>query len=327
MPPPGTGERPTLPPNHARPAVSVLIVSYNTKEMTLACLRSLREETRAPHEVIVVDNASSDGSAEAIARDFPEVRLVRSRRNVGFAAATNLAAAAADGRFLLLLNPDTLVLDSAVDRLLAFAGRRPSARIWGGRTLFADGTLNAGSCWQRMTLWNTFCRTAGLTGVFPHSALFNPEGYGGWARDSERPVDIVTGCLLLIERSFWERLGGFDPAFFMFGEEADLCLRARRLGASPRVTHEATIVHHGTASLPDRADALALILRAKVELASRHLPRWQRPLALGLLRLWPLSRLVALRLAGRVAATASAGTSVATWGEVWRRRESWWSGY
>jgi GT2 family glycosyltransferase len=219
------------------------------------------------------------------------------------------------------------VLDGAVDRLLAFAGRRPSARIWGGRTLFADGTLNAGSCWQRMTLWNTFCRTAGLTGVFPHSALFNPEGYGGWARDSQRPVDIVTGCLLLIERSFWERLGGFDPAFFMFGEEADLCLRARRLGASPRVTHEATIVHHGTASLPDRADALALILRAKVELASRHLPRWQRPLALGLLRLWPLSRLVALRLAGTVAATASGGASAATWGEVWRRRESWWSGY
>src|SRR5690606_28786133 len=137
--------------------------------------------------------------------------------NHGFAKGNNIAAARARGEYLLLLNPDTVVRDGAIDRLMAFAEREPRARIWGGRTLFADGSLNTSSCWRRMSLWNIFCRTAGLTGVFPRSALFNSEAYGGWDRGTERQVDIVSGCFFLIARADWKRLGGFDPVFAMYG--------------------------------------------------------------------------------------------------------------
>ena len=107
-----------------------------------------------------------------------------------------------------------------------------------------------------MSLWNLFCRAVGLTGLFPQSRLFNAEAYGGWKRDTEREVDIVTGCFFLIEHRFWDTLGGFDPLFFMYGEEADLCLRARPLGARPRITPDARIVHYGGASERVRAEQI-----------------------------------------------------------------------
>ena len=130
---------------HARPApaprVSILVISYNTREMTLDCLRSLKAETTVPHEVIVVDNNSPDRSADAIAAAFPEFRLIASPDNLGFAKGNNVAAEEAQGDYLLLLNPDTVVLDHAIDRLVAFADANPRAGIWGGRTLNADRTL------------------------------------------------------------------------------------------------------------------------------------------------------------------------------------------
>ena len=302
--------------------VSIIVISYNTREMTLDCLRSVRAGTRRDVELIVVDNASSDGSAAAIAAEFPEAMLMAESHNHGFAQANNLAAARARGDYLLLLNPDTLVHDGAIDRLVDFAEARPQARIWGGRTLYGDGTLNASSCWRRMTLWNIFCRTAGLTGLFARSALFNAEAYGGWGRDSEAAVDIVTGCFFLIRRADWEALGGFDPAFVMYGEEADLCLRAEaELGARPRITPAAEIVHYGGASQTVRADKMVRLLRAKTELVKRHIPAWQRPVARALFRLWPLTRYLALGIVpGR-------GESAAMWRAVWQRRSEWENGF
>src|SRR5204863_9530333 len=148
--------------------------------------------------------------------------------NVGFARANNIAAKEAKGRYLLLLNPDTVVLESGIDRLVAFAEARPGARIWGGRTLYGDRSLNPTSCWRRMTLWNVFCRTTGLSGIFPSSRHFNSDSYGRWDRSTVGEGDIVTGCFLLIQRGFWQRLGGCDAKFFMHGEEADLCRRAAK---------------------------------------------------------------------------------------------------
>lgn len=302
------------------PRLSILVVSYNTREMTLACLASVFAETKASFELIVVDNASADGSATAIAAAFPNVTLIAEEENHGFAKANNLAARQARGDYLLLLNPDTLVLDGAVDRLLAFAEARPEAEIWGGRTLYGDGRLNPTSCWRRMTLWSVTSQVLGLSSLFRGSALLNPEGYGGWRRDSERQVDIVTGCFLMIRREFWERLGGFDLSYVMYGEEADLCLRAQALGARPRFTPEALIVHYAGASEKVRADKMVRLLRAKVLLIRRHFPAWQRPLALFAFRLWPMSRTWGTRLLGRSVAAA-------TWGEIWSRRAEWWDGW
>ncbi len=299
--------------------VSILVVSYNTREMTLACLRSVFDETHeASFELIVLDNASADGSADAIEREFGErVRLIRSAENLGFARANNVAAEGANGEYLLLLNPDTVVLRGAIDKLAAFARERPRAGIWGGRTVFADGRLNPSSCWRRMSVWSLACRATGLSTLLPNSGLFHSEAYGGWTRDSVRAVDIVSGCFFLITTNLWRELKGFDPAFFMYGEEADLCQRARRLGARPHVTPDAEIVHYGGASETVREDKVARLLRAKALLIRRHMPRGFVGLSLLLLAMWPLSR----SLAGRARGGEDARADV--WSQVWARRREW----
>jgi hypothetical protein len=296
-----------------------VVISYNTREMTLDCLRSIAAETRTPHEVIVLDNASADGSAAAVSSEFPDVCLMAETENHGFAQGNNIAIPHARGRYILLLNPDTIVLDGAIDRLVAFAQARPDAGIWGGRTLYGDRSLNPTSCYRRMSLWSVTSQALGLTSLYRTNPVFNPEGYGGWKRDSEREVDVVTGCFLLIQRRFWEELGGFDPAFLMYGEETDLCLRARALGARPRVTPEATIVHYAGASEKIRSDKMVRLLRAKVLLIKRYFPAWQQPLALSLLRLWPWSRSWGTWILRRSGAP--------TWAEIWKRRPEWWEGW
>ena len=303
------------------PRVSILVVSYNTRQMTVDCLRSVIAETTATsYELIVVDNASSDGSAEAIAALGGGITFIPLTENIGFARANNLAARQARGDLLLLLNPDTLILDRAIDRLTAFADETPSAGIWGGRTLFGDRRLDPTSVWARMSPWSMLCRSLGLDMAWKDSPVFNPEAYGGWERDTVRPVDIVCGCFLLIRRSLWDRLGGFDRAFFMYGEEADLCLRAAALGARPMFTPTATIVHYGGASERTQAGKVEKLFRAKITLMRRH---WSVPAQMfgGLtLRLWPLTRLAAARALGRSA-------QAAMWAEVWRNRPAWLAGY
>lgn len=306
------------------PTLSIIIVSYNTRDMTLACLRSVFDQTRAHFEVIVIDNASSDGSPEAIAAEFPGITLLAETTNHGFARANNIAAELVRGEYILLLNPDTVVLDGALDKLLAFARRAPEAKIWGGRTLFGDRSLNPTSCWRQMSLWSLFCGAAGLSGVFRRNPVFNSEGYGGWDRMTERDVDIVTGCLLLIRRDDWRTLGGFDRAFFMYAEEADLCLRARKMiGARPRITPEAEIIHYNGASQKVRTDKMVRLLHAKRKLIGRHFPAWQQPMAAALFAAAPASRSLALGLAARLRLRSGAAESARIWAEVWARRGEW----
>ena len=307
--------------------LSILIVSYDTREMVLEALGSVRRETSVPFEIICVDNGSTDGSPEAIASAFPEVRLIRSD-NVGFAAANNIAAEHAQGERLLLLNPDTVVIDAGVDHLWEFAERTPAAGIWGGRTLFADGTLNPTSCWGRMTPWSLACRAFGLTYLFPSSELFNGEAMGAWKRDSEREVDIVTGCFFLIDRALWDRLGGFNPDFVMYGEEADLCHRARALGAQPRISPTATIIHHGGGSEPSSADKLVKVMRGKVTLMNAHWGPATRVLGRAMFRI-----LVTLRAAANliVRSPSRRGRGQDARPDLWRvafrRRREWLGGW
>ena len=310
------------------PAVSIMVVSYNTREMTLACLRSVVAETRTtPYEIIVVDNASSDGSAEAIKGLGGRIRLMTLANNIGFARANNLAARAARGQYLLLLNPDTVVLDSAIDRLCAVANANPAAGIWGGRTLFGDRTLDPTSVWAKMTPWSLTCRALGLDHAFPASAVLNPEGIGGWNRDSMRTVDIVCGCFLLIRRELWTALDGFDRAFFMYGEEADLCLRAAGLGARPLFTPTATIIHYGSASEATKAGKVEKLFRAKVTQMRRH---WSPPARLfgqAMLALWPLSRWLSAAAITLLRPSEKRAQQAALWREVWQSRAGWIGGW
>jgi GT2 family glycosyltransferase len=299
-----------------KPDVSIIVVSYGAREMTLECLRSIaRGIGDATCEIIVVDNNSSDGSPGAIEAGFPQVRLMAQSTNLGFAAACNLGAREARGEYLLLLNPDTVVLDEAIGRLLAFARDRPGAGIWGGRTVFGDGSLNPMSCWRRPTLWTLLCSGLAMDTRYPRSALFNAYGYGGWKRDSAREVDVVAGCFLLIQKALWDRLGGFDSAFFMYGEDVDLCLRARRLGFRPAIAPQATIVHHGSGTEEDKVRKIRQVLAARALLIRRHFPWTKRQTGLALLALRPmLGRLLAKRELRE------------TWNEVWALRHQWMTG-
>jgi len=289
--------------------LSILIVAYRNPELTRDCLRSLFAETRAASfEVIVVDNASGDRTPDMIEREFPQVRLLRSPQNLGFARANNVAAREARGDHLVLLNPDTVVLDGALDQLLRYARAQAGPGLYGGRTLRPDGGLDPRSCFGRQTPWSAFCFATGLSTVLRRNPVFDPESLGRWERDSEREVGVVTGCLLLTPRAAWEVLGGFDERFFMYGEDTDLAVRARRLGYALRITPAATIVHVLGASSPTSADKMSMVMKSRATIMRKHW-RARRRLA----RTWaPAPTRRALVLGGSVAPARRLGARLST---------------
>lgn len=302
---------------------SIIIISYNTKALTLECLAAVYRETEfASYEVVVVDNASTDGSSIAVAAEHAQVRLISSDTNLGFAGANNFAASTAKGRYILLLNPDTVVLNGAIDKLIYFADNNPKYGIYGGRTLFPDGSLNASSCFRKPTIWNSYCRALGISAFAKNSNLLSADVYGGWQRDTVREIDIVTGCFLLMRKSLWDKLGGFDTSYFMYGEDWDLCLRARKLGERSIHCPDAEIIHYGGASEPVRADRMVRLFQTRTQLYSTHWgPVSGRLLELSLW-VWAWRCVLldgVLGLMGRVQRRESAGT----WWKVLRRHGEW----
>ncbi|TVR51859.1 MAG: glycosyltransferase family 2 protein, partial [Spirochaetaceae bacterium] len=306
---------------------SIIIVSYNTRALTLDCIESVyRETTPGSFELLIVDNNSSDGSAEAIRAAYPEDRhpeltLFALKENLGFARANNMAAEHATGEYVLLLNPDTVVLDHALDTLVAFADAHPEYGVYGGSTVFADGSPNPTAGWMKPTPWSLFCVAVGLAKLFPRSKVFNPESLAGRDWSSPIPTDIVTGCLFLMRRTEWSKLGGFDPRFFMYGEDADLCLRAARAGLSPVLAPEARIVHYGGASEPKRADKMVRLFTAKVQLCRAHYAPLRAALCVRMLGLWCLTRIV--MFAAVAPFRRNAAERKTQWVEIWRKRGAW----
>ncbi len=302
--------------------LSILVVSYNTREFTLNCLRSLYKHSgEASFEVIVVDNASHDGSARAIAEAFPEVRLIESDENLGFAAANNLAARRARGRHLLLLNPDTVILDDAIGVALSRLRERPDVGALGARTLYGDGSLNPTSCFGPTTLWSLFCTATGLSVVLSGSAIFNPSGIGSWKRDTEREVGTITGCFLILRTELWRELGGLDERFFIYGEDVDLSLRIRRAGYRCLLTPAVTIVHYGGRSDSIRAKKMVKVNRAQAQLMVKHWRRGSARLGIVLLDLAILSRVLVHTLLAPFRPSSEAKRML--WREAWRSRGEW----
>ena len=307
------------------PELTVIIVSYNTRELTLKAVETLIDNAGdVTMRIVVFDNASADGSAKAVAFAFPQVEVVANAENIGFGRANNIVAETASTDWLLLLNPDTETHPRAVENLLSFAKAHPDAGITGGRTVFPDGSLNIASCWRRMTVWSLFCNAVGLSKLLPNSEVFNPEAFGGWQRDSVREVDIVVGCFLMISTRLWRELGGFDPRYFMYGEEADLCLRARARGYRPMITPNAQIMHLVGASTSIASEKTIKVACAKASLIRDHWSAALRPVGLGLMWLWSLGR----HIGGDLQAFAGQGTVARDkWSAVWARRNEWLRGY
>lgn len=316
------------PPATAQTALSIIIVSYNCRGLTIDCLKSVYETTRGlDHEVVVVDNASADGTIEAIGRLFPGVKAIELRENVGFGRGCNVGARHAKGRYLLFLNPDTLVRPGAIEKLVRLAEKCPDAGIWGGQTLSVGGEAVPGAYWRFPTLWSTFCIVTGLSRAFPRSDIFNREAYGRPRWESVREVEVVSGCLLMISREMWDALDGFDPVYFLYSEEVDLCLRARRLGARPLVSPDIRIVHYGGRTQDVRSDRLVRLLKGKRTFMLRHWSRARQWVGGVILLCWPWSRYWVFRLSGFLLYRPGAAKQAAVWGHVWRRRREWMAGY
>jgi N-acetylglucosaminyl-diphospho-decaprenol L-rhamnosyltransferase len=299
------------------PTVSIVLVSYRTRELVLTALAGLRAATvDVPYEVIVVDNASADGSAEAVAAAFPEVRVVRLAANVGFGRAVNVGAALARGRWLLLINPDTEPVGDPVGALVDYAQRRPEHGIYAGRTLRDDGTDDGRSVFAPPSLWSLGCFATGLTMLFPRSRWLNPEALPALDRSRATPVPAASGCLLLISRELFTRLGGFAPDYFMYHEDVDLCQRAARLGARPVLVPDARVRHIGGAA-SSSVGKRVMLLRGAVTYLRRHWSPGRARLGRGLLTTGIALRAVGARLTGRAG----------YWPAVWAQRRTWRAGW
>lgn len=237
---------PSRPPS-ARTPLSVVIVSWNTRDLTLEALRSFLPARDLELEVIVVDNASSDGSADAIEAAFPEARVLRNDRNAGFAGGVNLGLRACRHPLVLLLNPDTRVLGDALSQLVDYADTHSEAGIIGPRVVNEDGSLQA-SRFRFPSLLNQLLAATYLYQLLPRSRFFNRERMGGRAADRPESVDAVSGCCFLIRRSVLDAAGLLDEDFFMYAEEVDLCYRARQAGFEVHYAPVGEIVHLGGAS-------------------------------------------------------------------------------
>lgn len=307
--------------------LTVIVVSFNTRELTLRCLGSLFENTKTTRfDVVVYDNASKDNSVEAIAAQFPDVTLIASDRNIGFSAANNIVAETISTKWMLLLNPDTEVLEDAVDNLVRFGEENPKYGIYGGRTVFSDGSLNIASCWNRITPWSAFCDATGLRTLFPRTEIFDSESIGSYNRDTVRSVDIVVGCFFLIRTNLWSKLNGFNTRFWMYGEEADLCLRAKALGYQPHITPDATIMHLVGAASQTKGHKLVLLAKGRMTLIRLHWHPLLQPWGAAMMWLWSAQRVFIAHLLSGLGISKD-NERLDRWSMVWRARAEWLKGY
>ncbi len=221
--------------------LSIVIVSWNTCELLEQCLASIyAHPPSVAFETIVVDNASRDGSAQAVRQGYPQARLIENADNVGFAQANNQAIEVCRGEMVLLLNPDTRVLPGALDALAQFMDQHPTAGAAGSRVLNPDGTLQQ-SCYPAPTLGRELWRLLHLDRLRAYGVY----DMTSWDVRHSREVDAVLGASLMVRRSVFDQVGALDPEYFFTGEEIDLCHRIRSAGWSIHWAPQAEIIHYG----------------------------------------------------------------------------------
>ena len=269
--------------------LSIIIVNWNTRELLAGCLGSVLRCQTSPTadgrplaaEVIVVDNASTDGSAALARQRFPQVRLIENARNVGFAAANNQALRLGRGRYVVLLNSDTEVHLGALEVLVGFMETHPRAGGCGPRLLNADGSLQA-SCHPMLTPGREFWRLLFLDRLWRRATY----AQAAWDWQTPRPVEVIKGACLLLRRAALEQVGPLDESYFMYTEEMDLCYRLAQAGWELWWVPQAVVKHYEGASSKQVAEAMYLQLyRSKVQFyrkfgGARRAERFKRLLGL-----------------------------------------------
>lgn len=261
------------PESTSAPLLSVIIVSYNTRDMTLDCLRALYADLEgsslggARSEVWVVDNASKDGSVPAIRQAFAQVKRIENWENLGFGAANNRALEQARGQFLLLLNSDAFPLPGAVAALLKYLREHPEVGAVGPRLLNGDGSLQP-SCWKFPGPARAWAEAVGLSALLPQHPVVGD--YFRWAHDTERRVDFVVGAAVLLRREVYEAVGGFDESFFLYAEETDWMKRMAQANWPIVFVPQAQVTHLGGASGASKPGQNPLFFEGQDRFVAKH---------------------------------------------------------
>lgn len=249
-------------------SVSVVIVSYNTRELLLACLRSLVQSDGVSIEVCVVDNGSKDGSAEAIRSAFPSVDVFENSDNRGFAAASNVGITRTHSQYVLLLNPDTTVERDTLLRLAGELDKRPDAAIVGPRVLNPDGSLQSNG-YRFPSLLGEIRQSRHIGRLL--RALVGEEPPMTPSGGAVSAVDWVDGCCLMIRRAVIDQIGLLDEQYFLYAEELDWCRSARKAGWHVTVCDDASMTHiRGASSQQQSARSLALLVETKLRYFRKH---------------------------------------------------------
>jgi len=238
--------------------VSIIIVAWNVKKLVADCLNSVYDETKGiDFEVIYVDNASEDGSVEMVKEQFPNVRIIENDENKGFIKANNQGIEIAEGRYVLLLNSDTIVLDNAIAKMVKFADAHQEAAVVGCKIVNLDRTLRK-TCFMYPSLLNMFLAATYLYKVFPKSKFFGRERMTWWDFNDVREVGAVSGCCSLVRKHAMEQVGLMDEAYFVYGDDSDWCYRFNKNGWKIMFTPEAQIIHYGGQTTSQKARAFRL---------------------------------------------------------------------
>jgi GT2 family glycosyltransferase len=310
----GAQPRPMAAMAPRRPRVGICIVTHNNEDEIEVCLASLKSRW-SDLLIRIEDNASTDATVDLIRRFEHRAKVRTNFINRGFAASVNRLAAdfCQDIDHLLLINPDAELAPDTIDQLIAASLASEAEAIVGGRMLRDDGSIDRSSCLARPSFRQSLAFALGVR-RWPGCNWLDPDELGGWCRAGIRQVPVLTGATLLINRALWDRLGGFDEQYFLYGEDVDLCVRAKRLSGETLFTGFAQYVHRGGASSATDTQRWVAILRGKISLYRQHLP-WLRGRAARCI----LVSGVALRSIAE--ASQRAGTK--KWRNLWRHRDLW----
>ena len=266
---------------HSQPAVitdmnvSVIIVNYNVRQFLENALSSIQRSMEGiDGEIFVVDNASDDGSVEMLKSTFPDVAVIENTENLGFARANNLALARARGAYLLLINPDTVVQEDTLRVMLDFFVQNPDVGLAGCKILNPDGTLQLPCRRSFPTPWVAFTKVFGLSTLFPHSEWFGKYNLTYLNPDETYEVDAISGSFMMMTRALYEKIGGLDETFFMYGEDLDWCYRASQAGFKVCYVHSTKIIHFkGESTKRSNIDEIKLFYRAMQLFVEKHFSR------------------------------------------------------
>jgi GT2 family glycosyltransferase len=239
-------------PDQAKPIVSALVVSNNAKDQLLQCLHAFFASADVPVEAVVVDNDSSDGSAAAVTDEFPQATVLVQPKNRGYGRAANEGLERCNGRFVLLLSPDVIVEPECVGRLADFLLTRQDVGAVGPRLLMPDGSIDPESRRSFPSPGTIFYQTVGLSKLLPKSPRFGRYNMGHLPKTETHEMDAGTAACLMVRKSALDRVGFFDPRYYMFGEDLDLCYRLKIGGWKIFYLPSATASHNAQPPSPER---------------------------------------------------------------------------